>query len=55
MLGQVTRTESISASYITLTLELYSAKHFQFTFKHSDYPYTICALKDRPLDYLKNM
>lgn len=43
MLGQVTRTESISANYITATLELCSAKRFKCMFEHSDYP--ICIFK----------
>lgn len=51
MLGQVTRTESISASYITATLELCSAKGFKCVFEHSDY--LICIFKGKALDYLK--
>lgn len=52
-LSQVTRTEGLSASYSTVTLELCSEKCFRRTFEHSDY--LICIFRGRALDYLKKM
>lgn len=51
ILSQVTRTEDFSASYITVTQELCSAKCFKSTFEHSDYQ--TCIFRGRALDYLK--